>query len=263
MASEHWNSLDEYEQLKRKNRRRLVGASAMVVVAGLIFGKAVNSGDSEPAAKAEASDAAAVAQQNQPAETKEKKIVKQNVVLVGPEDTNPPPQAQIEKTAAKTGSNKVYDLADGQESVELKDDEGTVRTVTQQADPAAQQDPKPEDMIPAPMIVIENTNKAAAAREREQKEKQAAQAKAAAEKKRLAEQRAAAEKAAADKQQAQKQRAEADKAAAAERAAKAKTDAAQAKKTAEAEHLAAQKKQVDAKKAEADRLAAQKKQAAD
>ena len=41
MASEHWNSLDEYEQLKRKNRRRLVGASAMVVVAGLIFGKAV------------------------------------------------------------------------------------------------------------------------------------------------------------------------------------------------------------------------------
>ena len=179
MASEHWNSLDEYEQLKRKNRRRLVGASAMVVVAGLIFGKAVNSGDSEPAAKAEASDAAAVAQQNQPAETKEKKIVKQNVVLVGPEDTNPPPQAQIEKTAAKTGSNKVYDLADGQESVELKDDEGTVRTVTQQADPAAQQDPKPEDMIPAPMIVIENTNKAAAAREREQKEKQAAQAKAA------------------------------------------------------------------------------------
>ena len=37
--------MNEYEQLKRKNRRRLVGASAMVLVAGIVFGVAVNGGD--------------------------------------------------------------------------------------------------------------------------------------------------------------------------------------------------------------------------
>lgn len=103
MASEHWNSLDEYEQLKRKNRRRLVGASVMVVVAGLIFAKAANSGDSEQAADAEVSASAAVAQSaSQPAETKEKKTIKQNVVVVGPEDTNPPPHMQAKKQLNKT-----------------------------------------------------------------------------------------------------------------------------------------------------------------
>ena len=35
-------SLQEYEQLKRKNRRRLVGTSVMVVLAGLLLAKALN-----------------------------------------------------------------------------------------------------------------------------------------------------------------------------------------------------------------------------
>ena len=39
MANPRLNSLDEYEQLKRKNRRRLVGASAMVVLAGILLAK--------------------------------------------------------------------------------------------------------------------------------------------------------------------------------------------------------------------------------
>ena len=40
MANPRLNSLDEYEQLKRKNRRRLVGASAMVVLAGILLARA-------------------------------------------------------------------------------------------------------------------------------------------------------------------------------------------------------------------------------
>ncbi|HRL34019.1 MAG TPA: hypothetical protein PLK27_04390, partial [Neisseria sp.] len=46
------NSLDEYEQLKRKNRRRLVGASAMVVLAGILLAKVLNQGAGEEAAPA-------------------------------------------------------------------------------------------------------------------------------------------------------------------------------------------------------------------
>ena len=45
MADKRLDSMNEYEQLKRKNRRRLVGASAMVLVAGIVFGVAVNGGD--------------------------------------------------------------------------------------------------------------------------------------------------------------------------------------------------------------------------
>ena len=51
MADKRLDSMNEYEQLKRKNRRRLVGASAMVVVAGIVFGAAVGSGSEEPAAE--------------------------------------------------------------------------------------------------------------------------------------------------------------------------------------------------------------------
>ena len=52
MANPRLNSLDEYEQLKRKNRRRLVGASAMVVLAGILLAKVLNQGAGEEAAPA-------------------------------------------------------------------------------------------------------------------------------------------------------------------------------------------------------------------
>lgn len=45
MANNRFPSLNEYEQLKRKNRRRLVGASALVIVAGFILAKALNQSD--------------------------------------------------------------------------------------------------------------------------------------------------------------------------------------------------------------------------
>lgn len=46
---------DEYEELKRKNRRRLVGASALVVVAGSLLAFAMNGGDEGDAVQTSAS----------------------------------------------------------------------------------------------------------------------------------------------------------------------------------------------------------------
>lgn len=42
MANNRFQSLNEYEQLKRKNRRRLVGASALVIVAGFILARVLS-----------------------------------------------------------------------------------------------------------------------------------------------------------------------------------------------------------------------------
>ncbi|HFC8537411.1 TPA: hypothetical protein ACFP4Y_001786, partial [Neisseria bacilliformis] len=56
MADKRLDSLNEYEQIKRKNRRRLVGASAMVAAAGIVFGLTVNGGADDtppPAVKTE------------------------------------------------------------------------------------------------------------------------------------------------------------------------------------------------------------------
>lgn len=51
MTNKRFQSLNEYEQLKRKNRRRLVGASALVIVAGFILAKALNQSGGETEAE--------------------------------------------------------------------------------------------------------------------------------------------------------------------------------------------------------------------
>lgn len=47
MSDKRLNALNDYEQLKRRNRRRLIGASVMVVIAGALFIKAFSSGGSD------------------------------------------------------------------------------------------------------------------------------------------------------------------------------------------------------------------------
>ena len=51
MTNKRFQSLNEYEQLKRKNRRRLVGASALVIVAGFILAKVLNQSGGETEAE--------------------------------------------------------------------------------------------------------------------------------------------------------------------------------------------------------------------
>lgn len=49
MSDKRLNALNDYEQLKKRNRRRLIGASIMVVIAGALFIKAFSSGGNETA----------------------------------------------------------------------------------------------------------------------------------------------------------------------------------------------------------------------
>ena len=72
MADKRLDSLNEYEQIKRKNRRRLVGASAMVAAAGIVFGLTVNGGA----------------------------------------DDTPPPAGQTENPAQRPAANPAYAAAD-------------------------------------------------------------------------------------------------------------------------------------------------------
>ena len=280
--------MNEYEQLKRKNRRRLVGASAMVLVAGIVFGVAVNGGD-------EGGNAAQNININkdggqpeiltpkpiEPAGGKTRQDELENPLLAGggsaqdeaANDTFEMPSEKAKEVPP------VYELKEGQETVEAQGDDGNVHTVVKKAEPN-----NDYDRQPLPAITINNSNKQAAEKAERKAAQKAAEAKRQAEEKarEIAERKAEADRLAAEEEAAErakreeearlaKQKQEAEEKRLAERQAKEQKrleakQRAEEKRLKEEERLAEQKKrleerkQAEAKKAEEDkRLAEQKK----
>ena len=287
MADKRLDSMNEYEQLKRKNRRRLVGASAMVLVAGIVFGVAVNGGD-------EGGNAAQNININkdggqpeiltpkpiEPAGGKTRQDELENPLLAGggsaqdeaANDTFEMPSEKAKEVPP------VYELKEGQETVEAQGDDGNVHTVVKKAEPN-----NDYDRQPLPAITINNSNKQAAEKAERKAAQKAAEAKRQAEEKakEIAERKAEADRLAAEEEAAErakreeetrlaKQKQEAEEKRLAERQAK-EQKRLEAKQRAEEKRLKEERlaqlkqqreerKQAEAKKAEEDkRLAEQKK----
>ena len=288
MADKRLDSMNEYEQLKRKNRRRLVGASAMVLVAGIVFGVAVNSGD-------EGGNAAQNININkdggqpeiltpkpiEPAGGKTRQDELENPLLAGGGST----QDEAANDTFEMPSEKakevppVYELKEGQETVEAQGDDGNVHTVVKKAEPN-----NDYDQQPLPAITINNSNKQAAEKAERKAAQKAAEAKRQAEEKarEIAERKAEADRLAAEEEEAErakreeearlaKQKQEAEEKRLAERQAKEQKrleakQRAEEKRLKEEERLAElkqqreERKQAEMKKAEEEkRLAEQKK----
>ena len=280
--------MNEYEQLKRKNRRRLVGASAMVLVAGIVFGVAVNGGD-------EGGNAAQNININkdggqpeiltpkpiEPVGGKTRQDELENPLLAGggsaqdeaANDTFEMPSEKAKEVPP------VYELKEGQETVEAQSDDGNVHTVVKKAEPN-----NDYDRQPLPAITINNSNKQAAEKADRKAAQKAAEAKRQAEEKarEIAERKAEADRLAAEEAAAErakreeearlaKQKQEAEEKRLAERQAKEQKrleakQRAEEKRLKEEERLAElkqqreERKQAEAKKAEEEkRLAEQKK----
>ena len=288
MADKRLDSMNEYEQLKRKNRRRLVGASAMVLVAGIVFGVAVNGGD-------EGGNAAQNININkdggqpeiltpkpiEPAGGKTRQDELENPLLAGggsaqdeaANDTFEMPSEKAKEVPP------VYELKEGQETVEAQGDDGNVHTVVKKAEPN-----NDYDRQPLPAITINNSNKQAAEKAERKAAQKAAEAKRQAEEKarEIAERKAEADRLASEEEAAErakreeearltKQKQEAEEKRLAERQAKEQKrleakQSAEEKRLKEEERLAElkqqreERKQAEAKKAEEEkRLAEQKK----
>lgn len=287
MADKRLDSMNEYEQLKRKNRRRLVGASAMVLVAGIVFGVAVNGGGEGGNAAQNISINKDGGQPEiltpkpiEPAGGKTRQDELENPLLAGggsaqdeaANDTFEMPSEKAKEVPP------VYELKEGQETVEAQGDDGNVHTVVKKAEPN-----NDYDRQPLPAITINNSNKQAAEKAERKAAQKAAEAKRQAEEKarEIAERKAEADRLAAEEEAAErgkreeearlaKQKQEAEEKRLAERQAKEqkKLEAKQRaeEKRLKEERLAEQKKrleerkQAEAKKAEEDkRLAEQKK----
>ena len=288
MADKRLDSMNEYEQLKRKNRRRLVGASAMVLVAGIVFGVAVNGGD-------EGGNAAQNININkdggqpeiltpkpiEPAGGKTRQDELENPLLAGGSST----QDEAANDTFEMPSEKakevppVYELKEGQETVEAQGDDGNVHTVVKKAEPN-----NDYDRQPLPAITINNSNKQAAEKAERKAAQKAAEAKRQAEEKarEIAERKAEADRLAAEEEAAErakreeearlaKQKQEAEEKRLAERQAKEQKrleakQRAEEKRLKEEERLAElkqqreERKQAEMKKAEEEkRMAEQKK----
>ena len=287
MADKRLDSMNEYEQLKRKNRRRLVGASAMVLVAGIVFGVAVNGGGEGGNAAQNISINKDGGQPEiltpkpiEPAGGKTRQDELENPLLAGggsaqdeaANDTFEMPSEKAKEVPP------VYELKEGQETVEAQGDDGNVHTVVKKAEPN-----NDYDRQPLPAITINNSNKQAAEKAERKAAQKAAEAKRQAEEKarEIAERKAEADRLAAEEEAAErakreeearlaKQKQEAEEKRLAERQAKEqkKLEAKQRaeEKRLKEERLAEQKKrleerkQAEAKKAEEEkRLAEQKK----
>ena len=280
--------MNEYEQLKRKNRRRLVGASAMVLVAGIVFGVAVNGGDEGGNAAQNISINKDGGQPEiltpkpiEPAGGKTRQDELENPLLAGggsaqdeaANDTFEMPSEKAKEVPP------VYELKEGQETVEAQGDDGNVHTVVKKAEPN-----NDYDRQPLPAITINNSNKQAAEKAERKAAQKAAEAKRQAEEKarEIAERKAEADRLAAEEEAAErakreeearlaKQKQEAEEKRLAERQAKEQKrleakQRAEEKRLKEEERLAQlkqqreERKQAEAKKAEEDkRLAEQKK----
>ena len=288
MADKRLDSMNEYEQLKRKNRRRLVGASAMVLVAGIVFGVAVNGGDEGGNAAQNISINKDGGQPEiltpkpiEPAGGKTRQDELENPLLAGGSST----QDEAANDTFEMPSEKakevppVYELKEGQETVEAQGDDGNVHTVVKKAEPN-----NDYDRQPLPAITINNSNKQAAEKAERKAAQKAAEAKRQAEEKarEIAERKAEADRLAAEEEAAErakreeearlaKQKQEAEEKRLAERQAKEQKrleakQRAEEKRLKEEERLAElkqqreERKQAEAKKAEEDkRLAEQKK----
>ena len=291
MADKRLDSMNEYEQLKRKNRRRLVGASAMVLVAGIVFGVAVNGGD-------EGGNAAQNININkdggqpeiltpkpiEPAGGKTRQDELENPLLAGggsvqdeaANDTFEMPSEKAKEVPP------VYELKEGQETVETQGDDGNVHTVVKKAEPN-----NDYDRQPLPAITINNSNKQAAEKAERKAAQKAAEAKRQAEEKarEIAERKAEADRLAAEEETAERdkreeearlarQKQEAEEKRLAERQAKKQKrqeakQRAEEKRLKEEERLAElkqqreERKQAEMKKAEEEKRLAEQKKAAD
>jgi len=288
MADKRLDSMNEYEQLKRKNRRRLVGASAMVLVAGIVFGVAVNGGDEGGNAAQNISINKDSGQPEiltpkpiEPAGGKTRQDELENPLLAGggsaqdeaANDTFEMPSEKAKEVPP------VYELKEGQETVEAQGDDGNVHTVVKKAEPN-----NDYDQQPLPAITINNSNKQAAEKAERKAAQKAAEAKRQAEEKarEIAERKAEADRLAAEEEAAErakreeearlaKQKQEAEEKRLAERQAKEQKrqeakQRAEEKRLKEEERLAElkqqreERKQAEMKKAEEEkRLAEQKK----
>ncbi|EKY04804.1 Tat pathway signal sequence domain protein, partial [Neisseria sp. oral taxon 020 str. F0370] len=273
MADKRLDSMNEYEQLKRKNRRRLVGASAMVVVAGIVFGAAVGSGSED--APAEPATVAAAPQPepltlppDQPEEPAEQDD-SANDTFEMPSD--PVPEAKPAE------AKPVYELKEGQETVEQTDADGSVRTVVKKAEPARY------DRGSEPVVTINNTNKQAAEKAKRKEAEKAAEAKRLAQEKQReeAERRAEAERIAAEEKAVREQKLaeerskeerkrRAEEKRAADREARLKQEElaqarkeAELKKRAEARKAAEEKRLAETQKREEAKQAAEEKRLAE
>ena len=288
MADKRLDSMNEYEQLKRKNRRRLVGASAMVLVAGIVFGVAVNGGGEGGNAAQNISINKDGGQPEiltpkpiEPAGGKTRQDELENPLLAGggsaqdeaANDTFEMPSEKAKEVPP------VYELKEGQETVEAQGDDGNVHTVVKKAEPN-----NDYDRQPLPAITINNSNKQAAEKAERKAAQKAAEAKRQAEEKarEIAERKAEADRLASEEEAAErakreeearlaKQKQEAEEKRLAERQAKEQKrleakQRAEEKRLKEEERLAElkqqreERKQAEAKKAEEEkRLAEQKK----
>ena len=288
MADKRLDSMNEYEQLKRKNRRRLVGASAMVLVAGIVFGVAVNGGDEGGNAAQNISINKDGGQPEiltpkpiEPAGGKTRQDELENPLLAGggsaqdeaANDTFEMPSEKAKEVPP------VYELKEGQETVEAQGDDGNVHTVVKKAEPN-----NDYDRQPLPAITINNSNKQAAEKAAQKAAQKAAEAKRQAEEKarEIAERKAEADRLAAEEAAVErakweeearlaKQKQEAEEKRLAERQAKEQKrleakQRAEEKRLKEEERLAElkqqreERKQAEMKKAEEEkRLAEQKK----
>ncbi|MDO5640276.1 MAG: SPOR domain-containing protein [Neisseria sp.] len=225
MADNRFNSLNDYEQLKRRNRRRLVGASVMVLLAGLLLAKVLNQGggnqegaqsisihDASGVQTASETDAPQVLVNNQAASADDASDLSPSAVL------EPAPEGNTHATVldnplAVGGAQTVQEeppAADPDKVFETAVVNEPVENETPAATPQSAAEPKPAapaarentTATPPPVVLI-NNNRAA--------DKQTAE-KAAAEK-------AAAEKAAAERKAEQQRAADARKREAAAKAA--------------------------------------------
>ena len=212
MANPRLNSLDEYEQLKRKNRRRLVGASAMVVLAGILLAKVLNQGPSDagaPAASAPEMLAASVEApqlmvNNEAASADDASDLAPSAVL------EPAPEADTDTDAHTGTSTELANPLAGRAAPSATETSAPEVRPSETAKPEDAAKPidtaKPVEAAP-PVVVIDNQaeRKAAAEREAAAKARQQAEQKAreqAAAKE--AERKQQAARAAAQKAEAQK-----------------------------------------------------------
>ncbi|EFE49869.1 Tat pathway signal sequence domain protein, partial [Neisseria elongata subsp. glycolytica ATCC 29315] len=210
MADKRLDSMNEYEQLKRKNRRRLVGASAMVLVAGIVFGVAVNGGGEGGNAAQNISINKDGGQPEiltpkpiEPAGGKTRQDELENPLLAGggsaqdeaANDTFEMPSEKAKEVPP------VYELKEGQETVEAQGDDGNVHTVVKKAEPN-----NDYDRQPLPAITINNSNKQAAEKAERKAAQKAAEAKRQAEEKarEIAERKAEADRLAAEEEAAER-----------------------------------------------------------
>ena len=219
MANPRLNSLDEYEQLKRKNRRRLVGASAMVVLAGILLAKVLNQGPSDAGAPAASAPEMLAASVEAP------QIMVNNEAASADDASDLAPAAVLEPAPeADTGTELANPLAGRSAQTAIETTAAPEVRPSETAKPEDAAKPidtaKPVEAAP-PVVVIDNQAERKAAAERE----------AAAKARQQAEQKAreqAAAKEAERKQQAARaaaQKAEAQKAEALKKQQAAKTQA--------------------------------------